>query len=80
MCVAVVGTIVSIHGMEAVVTVMGAKITVSVDFLEDPSVNDKVLIHAGCAIRKVTKEEFEETEEALRLLEEVEKEEKKEIL
>lgn len=71
MCIAVPAMIEEINGSEAVVNYGGVKLKTNITFIENPAVGDYVLIHAGCAVEKLDKEEAEETLEIFRELAEV---------
>jgi hydrogenase expression/formation protein HypC len=62
MCVALPGTIKEINEGFAVVDFSGNTVNAATG-LVDVAVGDKVLVHAGCIIQKVQKEEAEELEE-----------------
>lgn len=68
MCIAVPAKIEEINGSEAVVNYGGVKLTTNITFIENPAVGDYVLIHAGCAVEKLDKDEAEETLEIFREL------------
>ena len=71
MCLAVPMKIIKINGTSAVVEAMGVEKTVDVSFIENPEINDKLIIHAGFAIEKLdpeTAEEIEKTWEEYREL------------
>jgi hydrogenase expression/formation protein HypC len=70
MCLAVPAEVVEIHdGEMATVDADGARAKVSVQLVDDVSVGDFVLVHAGFAIEKVDQEEAERTMELIRELE-----------
>jgi len=58
MCLAVPGIIVSVNRAWAQVDVMGVLNTVNVQLVDEPAVGDYVLIHAGCAIQKISSDNF----------------------
>lgn len=60
MCIAIPGEIIDLTNDSAKVTIMGAEITVNIELIENSSIGDFVLIHAGCAIEKVDKNYFNE--------------------
>ncbi|MDR0919951.1 MAG: HypC/HybG/HupF family hydrogenase formation chaperone [Oscillospiraceae bacterium] len=64
MCVAISGKILNINGENAVVEIMGNKINAAIG-LVDAKIGDKVLVHAGCVIQIIEKDEAEEIEEIL---------------
>ena len=71
MCLAVPMKIIKINGTSAVVEAMGVEKTVDVSLIENPEINDKLIIHAGFAIEKLdpeTAEEIEKTWEEYREL------------
>lgn len=51
---------------------MGVESEINIQIIEEPKVRDYVLIHAGCAIKKIDIEYFKELTEMLELLLEVE--------
>ena len=61
MCVAMPGRILSLAGDSAMVDVAGNQLIISVG-LVDPAVGDYVLIHAGCAVQILPRDEAEELE------------------
>lgn len=54
MCLAVPGRIVSTDGIWAQADVMGVISTVNIQLIDNPIINDCILIHAGCAIQKIS--------------------------
>lgn len=61
MCVAVPVEIVKIDEKEAWVNFGGVKKMVSIALVEDVKVGDYVLLHAGCAVSRLDREEAEKT-------------------
>lgn len=61
MCIAVPVEIIEIYENEALVNFGGVKRKVDTSLIEDVSLGDYVLLHAGCAIEKLNKEEAKET-------------------
>jgi len=53
MCLAICGRIESIEGHEATAIVMGTRIRVNIDLIENLIIGEHVLIHTGFAIAKV---------------------------
>jgi hydrogenase expression/formation protein HypC len=70
MCVAVPGEIVSIDGDTATVDFFGNQMKVSLG-LVDAKIGDHVLVHAGCAIEVMRREQAEELLSLLAELDEV---------
>lgn len=68
MCLSVAGEIIEINGHEALVDIMGINKNICIDLIENPCVGDKILIHAGCGISKLTPYDFTEIVEAITLL------------
>lgn len=67
MCVAVPGKILALdEGDLATVDFGGTTREVSVAFLEEPSIGDYVIVHAGFALHKVEPEAARETLEMMR--------------
>lgn len=65
MCVAVSGVLVEKLGSMGKVDIRGNVIAVALGIV-DAEVGEHVLVHAGCAIAKVTREESEELDTLLR--------------
>lgn len=65
MCVAVSGVLVEKQGSVGKVDIRGNVIAVELGIV-DAEVGEHVLVHAGCAIAKVTREESEELDTLLR--------------
>ncbi|MGN2339520.1 HypC/HybG/HupF family hydrogenase formation chaperone [Clostridium cagae] len=61
MCVAIPGQIIEILGEESLVKFGGIKKLINASLVEDLNVGDYVLVHVGCAIDKLEKEEAEAT-------------------
>ncbi len=64
MCLAVPMKIIKIEGTSALVEAMGVEKTVDISLIENPALNDKVIVHAGFAIEKLdplAAEEIEKT-------------------
>ncbi len=53
MCLAIPSRIVSIDGDTAIIDVDGVRREASLLLLEDPQINDWVIVHAGFAIHKI---------------------------
>lgn len=68
MCVAVPAEIIEIIKNEALVNFGGVKKLININLVSDIEVGDFVLIHAGCAIHKIDKEEAEKTLEIFKQL------------
>lgn len=71
MCIAVPARIEEINGQEAVVNCGGVRLTTNITFIKEPAIGDYVLIHAGCAVEKLDKNEAEETLKIFKELAEV---------
>jgi len=67
MCIAVPGKLIEIDGRRGQVDVRGNRLTVELG-LVDAKPGDYVLVHAGCAISVVTKEDNDELTELLELI------------
>jgi len=72
MCLAIPGEIIELNKDIARVSIMGVESEINIQIIEEPKIGDYVLIHAGCAIKKIDIEYFEELTEMLELLSEVE--------
>lgn len=68
MCVGVILKIIEINKEEAVGEIYGIKKTFRVDLLDNPKINDYVLVHAGFGISIVNEEEATEN---LKLVKEI---------
>ena len=61
MCVALPGKVIEIKNRDAVVDFNGNQVTARAG-LVDIKVGDYVLVHAGCVIQKVSKQDMEDLE------------------
>ena len=61
MCVAIPAKIIEIYEHESLVDFGKIKKKVNTFFIEDIKIGDYVLIHAGCAVEKISEEEAIET-------------------
>ncbi|WP_066496888.1 HypC/HybG/HupF family hydrogenase formation chaperone [Abyssisolibacter fermentans] len=61
MCIAVPAEVVKVYESEALVCFGGVKTKVNTYFLENLKVGDYVLIHVGCALQKIDKNEAVKT-------------------
>jgi hydrogenase expression/formation protein HypC len=66
MCLAVPGKIISIEGKRAKVDVQGVVRETDLTLLPDAGVGDYVILHAGFALEKYSREQAEETWKLLR--------------
>jgi len=71
MCLAVPATVVSIEDQKGTVEVSGVRYQANLTLVEDVSVGDVVLLHAGFAIQKLDAEAATETLALFKELEEV---------
>ena len=69
MCVAWPGTVIEVKDRQAVVDFSGNRVESRTGFVE-VSPGDRVLVHAGCILQKVSEEEAQELERLFRDLEE----------
>lgn len=65
MCLAISGKIESIHNQEAIALVMGTRIKININLIEDLKIGEYVLIHTGFAIQKINVDEALFIEEAI---------------
>lgn len=72
MCLSIPAKVVQIEGEIARVSVGGSEYTAGLQMLEDISVGDYVLLHAGFAIQKISEKEAEETLQLFREMGELE--------
>lgn len=70
MCLSVPVKIIKLEKEQAIGSLGGAEIKVSLDLVEDVRVNDYVLVHTGFAIEKISEEEAKETMALLEKLKE----------
>jgi hydrogenase expression/formation protein HypC len=68
MCLAIPMKVVSMEGPRAVVEQSGARRTISVGLIDEVSVGDYVLVHAGYAITRVDEDEARQTLELIEQL------------
>ncbi len=61
MCLSIPAQVVKIEGETARVSIGGNEYTAGLQMLEEVSVGEYVLLHAGFAIQKISEEEAEET-------------------
>jgi len=61
MCLSIPAQVVKIEGETAQVSIGGNEYTAGLQMLEEVSVGEYVLLHAGFAIQKISEEEAEET-------------------
>ena len=61
MCVAIPAKVIEIYDYESLVDFGKIKKKVNTFFIEDIKIGDYVLIHAGCAVEKISEEEAIET-------------------
>ena len=59
MCLAIPGKIKKEYGSYATVDVLGNELKVNIMLIDQPSVGDYVLIHAGCAIQRIDMEYYD---------------------
>lgn len=71
MCVALPGSVISVHGREAVVDFSGNQVKAQTGLL-DIKPGDRVLVHAGCIIQKVSMKESDELNQLFQELTELE--------
>ena len=63
MCIAVPFEVIELYKDEAIVHYKGVEMKVNITLLENVNVGDYVLVHAGCAIENLDKEEGEKTKD-----------------
>ncbi|MDT3427375.1 hydrogenase expression/formation protein HypC [Paenibacillus forsythiae] len=68
MCLAIPGEVESVCGDRAVVDITGIRREVSIALVDPVNVGDYLLVHAGCAIAIIDKQEAMETLELLHQL------------
>lgn len=73
MCLSIPGKIVSISSEMAKVSVGGSLIDVNIQLIENPAVDDYVLVHSGFAIQKIDEQEAKETLQMFKELDEINK-------
>lgn len=62
MCIAIPLEVIELYNEEALVQYKGVKMKVNILLLENVILGDYLLIHAGCAIEKLDREEGEKTQ------------------
>jgi len=67
MCVALPGKVIELKDRDAVVDFNGNQVTARAG-LVDVKVGDYVLVHAGCVIQKVSKQDMEDLENLNKLM------------
>jgi hydrogenase expression/formation protein HypC len=65
MCLAVPGEVIELEGPIATVSVEGALRKVNVDLVDEVVVGDYVLVHAGFALQRWTREDYLEWREIM---------------
>lgn len=65
MCVGLSAKVVRVEGGTALIDASGAQRTVSAGVLDDLEPGDFVMVHAGVAIAKITKNDTEEADEIM---------------
>ena len=70
MCVAVPAKVIEIYEHESLVDFGKIKKKVNTFFIEDIKIGDYVLIHAGCAVEKISEEEAIETIKLFKIISE----------
>ena len=68
MCVGLPARVVSVNDGTAIIDANGAKRDVRAELLDDLEPGDYVMVHAGCAIAKISSDDEEEGSEVLGLL------------
>ena len=70
MCVAIPAKVIEIYEHESLVDFGKIKKKVNTFFIEDIKLGDYVLIHAGCALEKISEEEAIETINLIKIISE----------
>ena len=70
MCVAIPAKIIEIYEHESLVDFGKIKKKVNTFFIEDIQIGDYVLIHAGCAVEKISEEDAIETIKLFKIISE----------
>lgn len=65
MCLSISGKIISVELPLANVDIHGVETKVNIELVENPSIGDYVLIHAGFAIQKIDEEYFNYLDETI---------------
>ncbi len=68
MCVAIPGKVVDIYEFESLIDFGKIQKRINTYFIEDIKINDYVLVHAGCAVEKISEEEAIKTLEIFKML------------
>ena len=70
MCVAIPAKVIEIYEHESLVDFGKIKKKVNTFFIEDIKIGDYVLIHAGCAVEKISEEDAIETIKLFKIISE----------
>ena len=70
MCVAIPAKVIEIYEYESLVDFGKIKKKVNTFFIEDIKIGDYVLIHAGCAVEKISEEDAIETIKLFKIISE----------
>ena len=70
MCVAIPAKVIEIYEYESLVDFGKIKKKVNTFFIEEIQIGDYVLIHAGCAVEKISEEEAIETIKLFKIISE----------
>lgn len=70
MCVAIPAKVIEIYEHESLVDFGKIKKKVNTFFIEDIQIGDYVLIHAGCAVEKISEEDAIETIKLFKIISE----------
>ncbi len=65
MCVGLSAKVVKVSNGTAIVDASGARRTVSADLIRDLVPGDYVMVHAGCAIAKITDDDDKESDDVM---------------
>ena len=59
MCLAIPLKLIEINGKKAIGEAMGMKREIRVDFIKEPKIGDYVIVHAGFAIERLSRQQAE---------------------
>lgn len=68
MCVAIPGKVVEIYEFESLIDFGKIKKIINTFFIQDIEIGDYVLVHAGCALEKISEEEALDTIKVFKLI------------
>lgn len=68
MCVAIPGKVIELYEFESLIDFGKIKKIINTFFIEDIEIGDYVLVHAGCALEKISEDEALDTIEIFKII------------